>query len=104
MSGRTMVRCSVGMNYFPFFLAAAFLAAGFFAAAFLAAGLAAFFAAVFAAALAGAFFAAFFTAGVARTGVFVLRDGRSTRASANGSIAFPMAPDSMSTRSDHRMW
>ena len=63
-----MVRCRVGIDYFPFFLAAAFFAAGlaaFFAADFLAAGallalfLAAFFAATFLAGAASAFGAFF---------------------------------------------
>src|SRR4051812_32372600 len=104
-----MVRCNVGIGYFPFFFAAAFFAAVFFAAvalvAFFAAGFAAFLATFFAAALAGAFFAAaFFTAGAGIAGVFVVRRGRSTRASASGSIEFPSAPDSISTTSDHRMW
>src|SRR5580765_670762 len=104
-----MVRCSVGIDYFPFFFGAAFLAAGFLAAA----GLVAFFAVVFFAvpaladfdlAVVEIFFAAvFFTADAGFAGVFLLRDGRSVRASASGSIVFPIALASISTRSDQRM-
>src|SRR5690349_20705393 len=76
----------VGMAYFPFFLAAgAFFAAAFLAGAFFAA---VFFAAGFAGADAAAFRRCFGAASVSFIGV----------------IASPIAPDSMSTTSDHRMW
>src|SRR4051794_4684846 len=96
MSGRTMVRCSVGIGYFSFFvdfLAAVFLAAVFFAAGLdslvAAAFLAAFFAGAFAAGLSADFFAAF-------TGACSFP--------ANGANVVPSAPASTSTTSDHRMW
>src|SRR5471032_3089709 len=107
MSGRTIVRCSVGIGYFPFFLGV-FFAAGFLAAVFFAAGLEApFFAGVFfAAALASVFAArlatffapfatsasgrAFFTTGAAFS-------------FASGSSVAPIAPASTSTTSDQRM-
>src|SRR5689334_3961723 len=100
-----MVRWSVGIDYFPFFLAD-FFAADFLSAVFLAE---VFFAAL-AAFLAGAFLAAFFAAGAAAFVVFfaatflVVRDGRSAiRSSAIGSSDCPSAPDSINTTSDQRM-
>src|SRR5262245_95228 len=106
MRGRTMVRWMVGIGYFPFFLGAD-LAAGFFAALFLAAG----FASAFASALAG--FAVFFLAGAASTSFDAFFAGRlaadsrlapASSRSAIGVSVCPMAPASISTASDHRMW
>src|SRR5690242_9150931 len=93
-----MVRWRVGIDYFPFFLAADFFAAGaFFAADFLAA----FFAGVF-------FAAAFFAAGAFAAvfaAVFAGRDSNvSTFSFASGSRPLPSAADSIRTTSDHRMW
>src|ERR1041385_1559967 len=74
-----------GMAYFSFFFALVFLAAAFLAGAFFAA-------LFFAAVLAGAFAAAFrFAFGASSF-------------SLSGDIASPIAPDSISTTSDQRMW
>src|SRR5689334_22100972 len=104
-----MVRWTVGIDYFPFFLAADFFAAGaFFAAAFFAADFAPlFFAALF---FAGAFFAAaFLAAGACFAAAFFGADSRfpspeSRSSPASGSRPLPSAADSIRTTSDHRMW
>src|SRR5512146_2564365 len=106
MSGRTMVRCSVGIDYFPprFFLPprlATGRLAAFLAVDFLAARLAAFFAgARFAAALAGA---AFLAVAFLATGRLDARGGASVSSSVIGSSPLPSAALSMSTTSDQRM-
>src|SRR5258708_18833342 len=92
MSGRTMVRCRVGIDYFSFLVD----------------GFAVFFAAGFAAALAGAFaaFATVFFAAVLAVAPFFAPDTFSTGAgasSATGSIAGPTAPAFTTTTSDHTM-
>src|SRR6476646_1348768 len=113
--GRTMVRYRVAMTYRSFFLgaffAALFLAADFFAAdlvAAFAARFAVFFAADFFAA--GFFAAAFFFAAVLRpltAGVaagVARRGGSGSGSSLIGGSACPMAPPSISTTSDQRIW
>src|SRR5438067_602361 len=103
MIGRMMVRCVVGICYFLFF-GAAFLAAGFFADVLaFASALAGFLALAFASTLAGFFgvddgflleaFAACFSA--ARV---------ACSSSGTTASAWPSAPDSISTTSDHSTW
>src|SRR6478736_1872535 len=97
--GRTMVRYRVAMTYRSFFLGA-FLAALFLGADFFAADLVAAFAPRFA-----VFFAAVLrplTAGVA-AGV-ARRGGSGSGSSLIGGSACPMAPPSISTTSDQRIW
>src|SRR5687767_9949019 len=92
--GRTMVRCSVDMDYFPFF----FFGAAFFGAAFGFAA-AAFFGAALALGLAAAFvsFEAF-------SGFAARRAAGAASFSATGSSVWPMAVASISTTSDQRRW
>src|SRR5262245_66640368 len=94
-----MVRCSVGIGYFPFFLGADFLAAALFAAGFAALFAGAFFAATF---FAATFVAGIFTAFGAA--FFASRFGRASSRSAIGASSCPMAAPSINTTSDQRMW
>src|SRR5262245_47405586 len=102
-----MVRCSVGIGYFLFFLGADFpLPGAGFAAAFFATGFAAFLAGTF---FAGTFFAAtFFAAGFAAFGAafFASRFGfaSSRSVSAIGASSCPRAAPSINTTSDQRRW
>src|SRR5687768_11661392 len=104
--GRTMVRCSVDMAYFPFFfLGAAFVADAFFAAFFFfgAAALAAafFFGAALAFGAAFAFFAGFSSPSAA---TFFARFAGASSFSATGASVWPIAVASIRTTSDQSRW
>src|SRR5688572_23972003 len=104
--GRTMVRCSVDMDYFPFFFfgAAFFTAEVFFAAFFFGAAAFAFTEAALDLDLDSAFaFFAGFSSPSAFAAAFFFTCGAGSFSTIGVSV-WPMAVASMSTTSDHSRW